>query len=46
MIFNDNIEIHGMMKDGTVSIIMRPGMNAKLLIKCDELTEHTMGDID
>ena len=44
--FNDNIEIHGVMKDGTVNIIMRPGMNAKLLIKCDELTEHTMGDID
>ena len=42
--FNDNIEIHGIMKDGTVNITMRPGMNAKLLIKCDELTEHTMGD--
>ncbi len=44
--FNDNIEIHGIMKDGTVNITMRPGMNAKLLIKCDELTEHTMGDIE
>ena len=44
--FNDNIEIHGVMKNDTVNIIMRPGMNAKLLIKCDELTEHTMGDID
>ena len=41
--FNDNIEIHGIMKNGTVNITMRPGMNAKLLIKCDELTEHTMG---
>ncbi len=44
--FNDNIEIHGIMKDGTVNIVMRPGMNAKLLIKCDEITEHTMGDDD
>ena len=44
--FNDNIEIHGIMKDDTVNITMRPGMNAKLLIKCDELTEHTMGDDD
>jgi hypothetical protein len=42
--FNDNIEIHGVMKNGTVNIIMRPGMNAKLLIKCDQITEHTMGD--
>jgi len=42
--FNDNIEIHGIMKNGTVNITMRPGMNAKLLIKCDEVTEHTMGD--
>jgi hypothetical protein len=42
--FNDNIEIHGIMKNGTVNITMRPGMNAKLLIKCDEITEHTMGD--
>lgn len=44
--FNDNIEIHGVMKGDTVNIIMRPGMNAKLLIKCDELTEHTMGEIE
>lgn len=44
--FNDNIEIHGIMKNGTVNITMRPGMNAKLLIKCDEVTEHTMGDDD
>ena len=42
--FNDNIEIHGIMKNGTVNITMRPGMNAKLLIKCDELTEHTLGE--
>ena len=44
--FNDNIEIHGCMNNECPHIIMRPGMNAKLLIKCDELTEHTMGDID
>ena len=44
--YNDNIEIHGIMKNGTVTITMRPGMNAKLLIKADDLTEHTMGDDD
>jgi hypothetical protein len=44
--FNDNIEFHGLYKDGTVLLTMRPGMNAKLLIKCDELTENTMGDDD
>lgn len=42
--FNDNVEIHGSLKNGEVSINMRPGMNSKLLIKSDELTEHTMGD--
>lgn len=44
--FNDNIEFHGILKDGCVTLTMRPGMNAKLLIKCDELTENTMGDDD
>jgi hypothetical protein len=44
--FNDNIEFHGLLKNGTVLLTMRPGMNAKLLIKCDELTEKTMGDDD
>ena len=43
--FNDLIEIHAILKDDKVSISMRPGVNAKLLIKCDELTEHTMGDL-
>ena len=44
--FNDNIEIHGVMKGDSVNIVMRPGMNAKLLIKCDEVTEHTMGEME
>lgn len=43
--FNDLIEIHAILKGDKVSISMRPGVNAKLLIKCDELTEHTMGDL-
>ena len=42
--FNDLIEFHGVMKDGGVIFNMRPGLNAKLLIKCDEVTEHTLGD--
>lgn len=42
--FNDNIEIHGSMKNNEVKIFMRPGLNAKLLIKSDEFTEDTMGD--
>lgn len=42
--FNDLIEFHAVMKDGGVTFNMRPGLNAKLLIKCDEITEHTMGD--
>lgn len=42
--FNDLIEIHALIKDGHASINMRPGVNAKLLIKCDELTESTLGD--
>lgn len=37
--FNDNIEMHAIMKNGEVSISLRPGMNAKLLIKSDETTE-------
>ena len=44
--FNDNLEIHGRMVDGHIDIIMRPGVGAKLLIKCDEVTEHTMGDLE
>lgn len=44
--YNDLIEVHALMKDEKVSIRMRPGVNAKLLIKCDELTEHTMGDYE
>ena len=43
--FNDNIEIHGTLdENGNARITMRPGMNAKLLIKCDKVTENTMGD--
>lgn len=38
--FNDNIECHAVLKgDDKVSIMLRPGMNAKLLIKSDETTE-------
>lgn len=44
--FNDIFEIHGVEKNGEVNINMRPGVDAKLLIKCDEITEHTMGDDD
>lgn len=44
--FNDNIEFHCVVKDGTASIMMRPGMNVKMLIKSDEFTEKTMGDLD
>ena len=44
--FNDNIEFHAVKSvDGTVKIMLRPGMNAKLIIKSDELTEDTM-DVD
>lgn len=42
--FNDLVEFHAVLKDGAATINMRPGMNSKLLIKCDELTEHTLGD--
>lgn len=42
--FNDLIEFHAVYKDGGAVINMRPGLNAKLLIKCDEVTEHTLGD--
>ena len=39
--FNDNIEFHAMRDDeGFVKLAMRPGLNAKLLIKSDETTEE------
>ena len=41
---NDNIEIHAVMDEHGTKFVLRPGMNAKLTIKCDEVTEHTMGD--
>ena len=44
--FLDLIEIHGIMKNQEVSILMRPGMNAKLKIKYDANTEHTFGEED
>lgn len=44
--FNDNIEFHCLIKDGGATIMMRPGMNVKMLIKSDEFTEKTMGDLD
>ena len=44
--FNDNIEFHCVVTDGTASIMMRPGMNVKLLVKNDGMTESTMGDLD
>jgi len=37
--FNDNIEFHALMKGDEILLTMRPGMNAKLLIKSDETTE-------
>lgn len=37
--FNDNIEFHALMKGNEMILTMRPGMNAKLLIKSDETTE-------
>ncbi len=37
--FNDNIEFHALMKNNEILLTMRPGMNAKLLIKSDETTE-------
>lgn len=37
--FNDNIEMHTILKNGEVVVSLRPGMNAKLLIKSDETTE-------
>lgn len=42
--FNDLVEIHCEYKNGGAMLYIRPGANAKLLIKCDELTEQTMGD--
>lgn len=44
--FNDNIEFHCVIKDGAATIMMRPGMNVKMLIKNDGFTEKTMGDLD
>lgn len=44
--FNDVIEIHAERKGDDVRILMRPGMNAKLLIKNDGMTERTLGDMD
>ena len=44
--FNDNLEIHAVLKDGQVAILMRPGLNSKLLIKNDRMTESTMGDLE
>ena len=44
--FNDNIEFHCIIKDGGARIMMRPGMNVKMLIKNDGFTEKTMGDLD
>ena len=42
--FNDLVEVHAILDhDGGVKIRMRPGMQAKLLIKNDEVTEDTMG---
>lgn len=49
--FNDNVEVHAMRKkqsdDGTddlVSFSMRPGMNAKLIVKSDSSTEEDGSD--
>lgn len=42
--FNDNIEMHALRKGEGVVIAMRPGMNAKLLIKSDDVTEEDYGD--
>ena len=42
--FNDNIEFHALIKDGGVILSMRPGMNAKLLIKSDAMTEAVEWD--
>ena len=42
--FNDNIEFHATRKSDGIVINLRPGMNAKLLIKSDELTENDDGD--
>ena len=44
--FNDNVEIHCAVKDGLAQFMMRPGKNAKLIIKSDALTEDTMGALE
>lgn len=43
--FNDNIEFHALRQDeDKIMLTMRPGMNAKLLIKSDSATEEIGGD--
>lgn len=45
--FNDTVEMHAIVDgDGGVKITMRPGMNAKLIIKSDESTESDDGEDD
>ena len=41
--FNDNVEFHAIRKKEGVVFTMRPGMNAKLIIKSDETTEDERG---
>lgn len=43
--FNDNVEFHALREgDDKIMLTMRPGMNAKLLIKADNATEEIGGD--
>lgn len=42
--FNDNVEFHAIRKEDGIVFTMRPGMNAKLIIKSDETTEDEKGD--
>lgn len=42
--FNDNIEFHAIRKPEGVVFTMRPGMNAKLIIKSDDVTEDEKDD--
>lgn len=46
--FNENVEIHALRntEDGTIQLKMRPGMNAKLLIKNDGVTESDLSQTD
>lgn len=41
--FNDNVEFHAIRKPEGVVFMLRPGMNAKLIIKSDETTEDERG---